>query len=156
MKGFTFIELMVSVSIVAILSVSGTVYLNKMNGQQKLDKAKEEIESAIKLTQNYAKVKQRPTNYTNEVRFTRFQKAASGKIEADVNGVGETYFSKIILNNGISTTFNPIYFWGGTGKQVSADGTFFGANENSQIVLTLNEDVAQTRVIVIDSFGGVE
>lgn len=154
--GFTFIELIVAISILMVTSISGTVYLNKLAGQQKLDRVKTEIESIIKLSQNYAKVKQKPDGYLNEVLYVKIQKLASGTIEADVNGVGTTYFSKNLTENGLTIVFDPIYFWGGSGKLTTVDGSFFSPDATSQILITLNQDIAQTRVIIVNSLGGLQ
>ena len=156
MKGFTLIELMVAIALVIIFASSGVVYLNNFNVKQKLDKAKAEVVSMVKMSQNYAKIKQSPVGNSDEVRYVRLRKNGSN-IEADINGIGTTYFSNKITENGLTITFNNLYFWGGTG-QLSSDvnGTFFGPTDQANITITLNQGVSETRVVVINSLGGVE
>jgi len=155
-NAFTFIELMVSISVLVVLSISGTVYLGKIGSQQKLDRVKNEIETMVKLSQNYAKIKQKPEGFASEVMYIRLQKLLSGNIEADVNGVGTTYFSRNLNEGGLTITVPTIYFWGGSGKLATVDGSFYSPDQTEQITISLNQDIAQTRVIIINSLGGIE
>jgi len=154
--GFTLIELMVVIALVIIFAGSGVVYLNNFNVKQKLDKAKAEVVSMVKMSQNYAKIKQTPVGNSDEVRYVRLRKNGSN-IEADINGIGTTYFSSNITDNGLTITFDNLYFWGGSG-QLSSDvnGTFFGPTDKVNITITLNQGISETRVVVINSLGGVE
>ena len=154
--GFTLIELMVVIVLVIIFAGSGVVYLNNFNVKQKLDKAKAEVVSMVKMSQNYAKIKQTPVGNSDEVRYVRLRKNGSN-IEADINGIGTTYFSSNITDNGLTITFDNLYFWGGSG-QLSSDvnGTFFGPTDKVNITITLNQGISETRVVVINSLGGVE
>lgn len=154
--GFTLIELMVAIALVIVFAGSGAVYLNNFNIKQKLDKAEAEVRSMIKMSQNYAKIKQPPVGNSAEVRYVRLRKTGSN-IEADVNGIGTTYFSNNITQVGLGITLNTIYFWGGTGQLSSdANGTFFGPTDRVNITITLNQGVSETRVVVINSLGGAE
>lgn len=154
--GFTLIELMVAIALMIIFAGSGVVYLNNFNVKQKLDKAKAEVVSMVKMSQNYAKIKQTPVGNSDEVRYVRLRKNGSN-IEADINGIGTTYFSSNITDNGLTITFDNLYFWGGSG-QLSSDvnGTFFGPTDKVNITITLNQGISETRVVVINSLGGVE
>ncbi|OIP87667.1 hypothetical protein AUK05_00735 [Candidatus Shapirobacteria bacterium CG2_30_35_20] len=154
--GFTLIELMVVIALVIIFAGSGVVYLNNFNVKQKLDKAKAEVVSMVKMSQNYAKIKQTPVGNSDEVRYVRLRKNGSN-IEADINGIGTTYFSSNITDNGLTITFDNLYFWGGSG-QLSSDvnGTFLGPTDKVNITITLNQGISETRVVVINSLGGVE
>ncbi len=156
-KGFTLIELMVTVSLMIILVGGGVIYLNNFNIRQKLDKAQAEVASTIKLAANFAKVKQSPLGNSDEVNYVRLR--VNGlNVEADINGVGTTYFSKNILESGLTVTFNPaiLYFWGGSG-QLSNDvnGSFYGATQKADVRISINQGIAETRVIFINSLGGV-
>ena len=150
-------ELMVSISILLIISVGGVVYLNKFNDKQKLDKAQNDLISMIKMSQNYAKVKQSPVGSVESVKFVQLYKTAGGNIEAKNNDAGTLYFSN--KTSDVTITFNPgiFYFWGGTGR-LSKDNnsTFFGPNEKANITITFNQGVAETRVVVVNYLGGVE
>jgi len=147
---------MVAIALMIIFAGSGVVYLNNFNVKQKLDKAKAEVVSMVKMSQNYAKIKQTPVGNSDEVRYVRLRKNGSN-IEADINGIGTTYFSSNITDNGLTITFDNLYFWGGSG-QLSSDvnGTFFGPTDKVNITITLNQGISETRVVVINSLGGVE
>jgi len=160
-KAFTLIELMVAISLMIIFSAGGVVYLNNFNSRQKLDKAKTEVESMVRLAQSYAKSKQAPNGSTDEVRYVTLSNS-SNKIDASVNGTATTYFSNKILEDGLTITFNPpfLYFWGGTG-QLSNDvndvnPNFFGPNQKATVTISLNQGVADIRTISINSLGGIE
>ena len=156
MKGFTLIELMVAIALVIIFAGSGVVYLNNFNVKQKLDKAKAEVVSMVKVSQNYAKIKQSPVGNSDEVRYVRLRKIGSN-IEADINGIGTTYFSNNITEAGLEITLTPVYFWGGTGQLSSDDnGTFLGPTDQVKVTITLTQGVSETRVVLINSLGGVE
>ena len=156
-KGFTLIELIISISLVLIVAVSGTIYLNDFNEKQKLERGVTEIESMVKQAQNFAKVKQPPFGSSDSVKFVQLYKSATGNIEAKVNDVGMTYFSNKIPD--VEITFNPsiLYFWGGSGE-LSEDnnGTFFGPTKTAEIKIVLNKGVSVSEVVIINSLGGVQ
>lgn len=155
-KAFTLIELMVAIALVIIFAGSGVVYLNNFNVKQKLDKAEAEVKSMVKMAQNYAKIKQPPVDNSAEVRYVRLRKMGSN-IEADINGIGATYFSNSISEPGLTVTFSSLYFWGGNGKLSSdVNGTFFGPSEKVDIILSINQGIAETRVVTINALGGIE
>ena len=149
---------MIAVSLVLIVTITGTVYLNNFNTQQKLNQANNEIESMVKLAQNYAKIKQSPVGNSDEVLYVRLKKNGSS-IEADINGIGTTYFSNKINESGLTVTFTPseFYFWGGSGKlSADANGTFLDADETFNISIALNQGTSETKTIVINSLGGIQ
>ncbi|MFA7300925.1 MAG: type II secretion system protein [Candidatus Shapirobacteria bacterium] len=159
MKGFTLIELMISVTLLMIFTVSGAIYLNNFNTKQKLDRVKSEVESLVRLAQNFAKVRQYPAGGSGEVNYVGLSKSATGNIEIVVNGVGESYVSTKINESGLVVTLNPttMYFWGGTGHLSSnINGNFFGPNQKANITISLNQGIAETRVVIINFLGGVE
>jgi prepilin-type N-terminal cleavage/methylation domain-containing protein len=157
-NGFTLVELIISISLVLIVAVSGTLYLNSFNEKQKLQKGVTEIQSMVKQAQNFAKVKQPPFGSSDNVKFVQLYKSAAGNIEAKVNDVGATYFSNKIPD--VEITFDidqpVLYFWGGTGD-LSEDnnGTFFGPTKTAEIKIVLNKGISVSEVVVINSFGGI-
>lgn len=145
-----------AIALTLITTVSGTVYLSNFNHKQKVESVKNEVETMLRQSQNYAKVRQPPVGYTDEVKYVRLQKMPSGKIQADVNGVGATYFSKEV-DNSTTVEFNPqvLYFWGGSGQLSSDDqGTFFDPSIRAQVKIKSDEDLEET--IDINYLGGVE
>lgn len=157
--GFTLIELMISISILAVFITASTVYFNDFNSRQKLNKAEVEVESAVKMASNYAKIRQSPVGDDEKVIFVELSKNVSGKIVATVNGVGATYFASSIVNGGVIVSLNPstIYFWGGNGKLAAdVDGNFYDADQTARIVVSISEGVAETRTVIINSLGNIQ
>jgi len=148
------IELMISVTLIAVFFVGGAIYYNNFITKQKLNKAKAEVESMVRLAANYARTKQAPSG-TDEVRYVRLQKSASNNIEADINGTPATYFSNKILEDGLEITFNPplLYFWGGSGQLRDVNGNFYGSSQTATITIFMNQGIEETRTIIIDSLG---
>ena len=159
-KGFTLIELMIAISLVLIMTVSGSIYLNDFNRRQKLDGVTNNVKSMVSQAQNYAKVKQPPHgDSSGEVKYVQLYKTVAGNIEAKVNDVGTTYFSNKISESEITITFGQpiLYFWGGTGQMSSdVNGNFFDSNQTTSITIMLNQGVAETRNVIINSLGGVQ
>lgn len=160
-KGFSLIELMISITIMAVFFVGATVYYNNFITRQKLDKTKAEIESMIKLASNYARTKQSPVGYNSEVLFTTLLNN-SGKLAISVNGTGTTYISNKISEDSVTVTFNPpsLYFWGGSGQLSNNNKPnnpdFFDSNQKADIKITISQGVAETRTIFIDSLGNIQ
>ena len=158
-KGFTLVELMISITILLVSVMSGTTYFSKFNTRQKLDKNKSEMELMVLQAQNYAAVKQMPNGITGSLKYVELSKNVNGFIEAKVNGIGVSYFSNKITDVDTTITLNPsiLYFWGGTG-QLSADsnGRFYSPDQTANIVISTNVGVAETRTIIINALGGIK
>lgn len=156
--GFTIIELMIAVSLTLIVTTTGVVYLNNFLSRQKLSKATFEVESMINQAQSYAKIKQPPINFVGQVNYVKLQKAVSGNIEASVNGTGNIYFSND-LGDDITLSLSPVtvFFWGGSGHlSTNSTGNFYNPNQKVHVTVGINQGIAETRVVVINSLGGVE
>jgi type II secretory pathway pseudopilin PulG len=161
--GFTMVELIVAISLLMIFSMVGVVYINNFNTRQKLDKTQGDIESTIKMAHNFAKVRQSPAGSTTEVLYVKL--SLSGlTFTATVNGIGATYFSKIISESDVTVSMNsgqPIFFWGGSGKLVSDvtdtdNPVFVNPSDTKSILVTLSQGVGVSRTITLDYLGGIK
>lgn len=158
-KGYSLFEIIVAITIVIMIAGGGLLYLNNFIVSQKLEKVYSDVLSDVELSRSYAKGKQFPGSGVGEVKYVSLSQIIPGKIVAAVSGVGTTYFSKSITENGVTITFTPavLYFWGGSG-QLSTDinGTYFGPSETATISLAINQGVALTKTIIINYLGLVE
>lgn len=160
-RGFTLIEILVSITIVALISGGALIYMNNFNMRQKLNSSQEEVVSALKLAQSYAKTRQLPLNSVeSELNFVRIEVSSGGFLVARANSdVGTTFFSKLVNNNEIEVSTSPavIYFWAGGGGRLShdIDGTPYGVGETATVLVQrkiLSSDYYQ---IVINALGQI-
>jgi len=161
-KAFTFIEILISVTIVALISGGGLVYLNNFNSRQKLEKSKEEIVSAIKITQSYAKTRQLPVGSTlPELNYIRLMMSGDYLV-AGANGNGGSFFRNMVNNGEITVTCSPtyIYFWAGEGKLSKntdvANPSFYGVGETAVINVINGVEAEGSYKIIIDAFGQIK
>jgi Tfp pilus assembly protein FimT len=91
-SGFTLIELMVSVGILMVISISTMVVLNNFTSKQKLEEATEELVSNLRLARNYAMTSQKPAGYGGNITFVSVAIDATGKTTIIPNGAGVIYY----------------------------------------------------------------
>jgi len=156
--GFTLIEILVSVTIVALISGGALVYLNNFNSRQKLDRSKEEVISAIKLAQSYAKTRQLPFGSAEtELQYVQLQ-TVGNYLVAGANGIGSTYFSVLVNNEGMAIGSTPalVYFWAGDGR-LSQDtvGTSYANDEKATFYIQAQNDIDDYGKLEINSLGQV-
>lgn len=148
-KGFTLIELMVSITIMMLLIGIGTVALNSFNARQKVEATKGELISNLKLARNYATTMQLPDGVNGNLKYVQVDLASDGKINV-VTDVGGTYFSKDIspvgVNIGITYPVdnNYIRFASYKGNSLAGDIT---------ININTDEDASYSKKILINSSG---
>lgn len=156
-RGFSLVELIVSVVIVSLISGGALVYLNKFNSRQKLEKTKEEIVASIKLVQSYAKGRQLPQGSTaSELKYVRLE-LNSGSVTAS-DDVGTSYFSKIVENSETKVTFSqsPIRFWSGTGRlALDTSGTAYEVGKTETITIQQTIESTEKYLIRINEMGQV-
>lgn len=64
-RGFTLIELVVTVTVIMVLAGVGAMSLNNFNGLKELESVREDVSNHIKLAKNLAITKQLPEEETN-------------------------------------------------------------------------------------------
>jgi prepilin-type N-terminal cleavage/methylation domain-containing protein len=159
-RAFTLLEILVSVTIVALISGGALVYLNKFNSQQFLNKSKDEVVSAMKLAQSYAKTRQLPFGFgETELNFVQVKISENGFLELRANSdIGPTYSSLLVNSGAISVGSTPaiIYFWAGDGR-LSRDtfGTSYGSDEKATLYVRAGGDVNDYVKIEIDAMGQI-
>jgi prepilin-type N-terminal cleavage/methylation domain-containing protein len=156
-QGFTFIELMVVITIGAVVIGTGMVYLNRFNARQKLESVKREVVSNLRLAQNYAKTRQRPVGSNEDLRYVTVT-VSGGNLIAGINGVGTTYFTQKLVNSSIGVSLNPaiLYYWGGSGQlATNSSGNLFGAGETATVVIRSTKEVTGFITLIIDALGSI-
>ena len=157
-RGFSLVELIVSIVIISLISGGALVYLNKFNSRQKLEKTKEEVVAAVKLVQSYAKGRQLPQDSTaSELKYIKLE--LSGDMITAVNDVGTSYFSKKVNDSETTVAFSrpEIYFWPGTGRlALDIGGTPYGAGNTETITITQTIESTEKYFIRINAMGQIE
>jgi len=154
-KGFTLIELMVSITILVLLIGIGTVSLNAFNANQKIKATRVELISNLKLARNYATTMQLPVGASGSLSYIDVTLANDGRISSrakDVNdiGIGNTYFSRDVspagvnLSIGYSDAVNPYIRF----------AAYKGNLKNGNIIITISApEVGTTNVVEISDSG---
>lgn len=157
-KGFSLMELIVSIAAVVIISGGSLIYLNNFNSRQKLEKAKNEVISSMKLAQSYAKTRQLPVGSTeSKLDFVQVQVNGTNLV-AGANGISSVFFDKKIADSSeVTLSLSPatIYFWNGSGKLTDVNGVVLGDGETATMTITLKADVDDSRRVTINSLGQI-
>lgn len=110
-SGFTLIELIITITIIALMAGGGAVSLNSFNARQKVESAKEDVVTNLKLAKNYATSMQLPSSLEpgklDSVRVT----FTGGTIKVEAVRAGDsqtaTYFEpKVIVPSTLTLTTN--------------------------------------------------
>lgn len=153
MKGFTLIELMVSVAIMGVMVGGGVFYMNRVNSLQKIDSAREELISNLREARNLAITNQKPIGFTDLVTEIYVDLKPNGLLEVKPNSVTEEikYSSKNIadVNIDIGITNGPIRFEMYTGK-------LMGSGSIEIIISSKELTSAEDKVISINSSGLID
>ncbi len=159
-RAFTLIELLISVTIIAVVLGGGLIYFNNFNQRQKLERTEKQIVADLKLAQSYAKTRQVPMGFAaGDLAYVQVQFSA-GNLVAGANGIGATFFSdKMPYNNEIGVGMSPavIYYWAASGK-ISSDpgGNFLGENNRVRIQIQRDDSEVMYKEINIDALGQIE
>ncbi len=158
-RAYTLIEIMVAVSIIAFISGGVMISLNSYSSRQKLNKTIEEVTSAVRLSQNFAKTRQLPVGSgETELLYVRLQLIDGKYLVADANGVGDSYFSTVVTSTeiGVGSTPAVLYFWAGSGK-LSKDnaGTMYGDSEKATFYVKANSDITNYGKLEVSSLGQI-
>lgn len=158
-RAFTLIEILVSVTIVAVISGGALVNLNKYSSRQRLQKSVGEVNSALKLAQNYAKTRQLPIGSgETDLKYIRVFIKDDKYMVAEANGVGSTYFHILVNTDEIEVGSTPaeIFFWSGNGRLVGDTiGTVYASSEKATFYVRANSDITNYGKIEVSSLGQV-
>lgn len=152
-RGFTLIELLIVLTIVGLVTGGGVVYLNRSNALQKIDTAKQEILSNLRFARNLAITNQKPSGFgaLAQVRVSLTSGGVMTSWPVDtVGGVGASYFSKDLTQDGVSVTLSV-----GTTFGFSAyEGRFMGVGNTLGIKIASTElAVGDTKQLIITQSG---
>ena len=159
-KGFTLVELIVSIVIISLISGGALVYLNRFNSRQKLEKTKEEVVAAINLAKSYAKGRQLPPDSVEiKLKYVQVQMSSGGYLVVGANGVGSTYFQeKVNENNVLTVGLNPsiLYFWPGSGYlSRNTLGEMFRNDEIAKAIIQSQNDLTGYYELTINALGQI-
>lgn len=157
-RAFTLVEILVSITIIAFISGGVLVNLNKYSSRQELIRSVENVNSSLKLAQNYAKTRQLPVG-SSETDLNYIHVSMDGDyLVAEANGVGSTYFYTLINTSEIKIGSTPadIYFWPGSGRlSKNTVGTAYTTNEKATFYVGATGDINNYGKIEVDSLGQV-
>jgi prepilin-type N-terminal cleavage/methylation domain-containing protein len=154
-QGISLIELLIAVVIFLVLIGGAVIYINNFNSRQKLNTAREEIVSYLRMARNYAITRQNPdgVNLTYvEVSFN------NGVMTVVPNGVGTSYFAKSVTSEGVTISMDPatLLFSGYEGKMVKLSGGELvpaDINEKTVVLLVLGAGVGESTSVEVNSSG---
>jgi prepilin-type N-terminal cleavage/methylation domain-containing protein len=157
--GFSLIEMVLAVAIMALASTGVMVYYNSFNSVQKTNSTKSELESSLILARNYAKSMQLPIGSVADMQYVEVDLTAGGQIVAGVNGVGSTYFNRDISASSVIITrplvSQDVWFAPYSGKLIYQNGAVL---EPRDVGYTINIGVSsieggETSTVLINASG---
>lgn len=160
-RGFTFIELLISISIIMLLVGGVMASFNSFAVKNKLDNAKEEVMSNLRLARSYAVSMQGVGGVSgSNLKYVKVEMNTDGVMAVTMNSGGE-YFSRDLTpaEMTVAMTPNPLLFGAYEGKAAKLSGVnlqFFniGTGETASIVLTLEMDLGgDSRTIIVNAAG---
>jgi len=160
-KGFTFIELLISISIIMLLVSGVMASFNNFAVKNKLDNAKEEVMSNLRLARSYA-VSMQGAELTagSDLKYVKVEMSTDGVMTSKMDS-GQQYFGRDLTPAEMTVvmTPNPLLFGAYEGKAAKLSGgnlQFFniGTGETASIVLTLETDLGgDSRTIIVNAAG---
>jgi len=118
-RGFTLIELMVTVLLMGLVITVGAVSLSKFGSSQKLEEAREGLISSLRLARNYAVTGQRIAGAAPDLVYVTLVVAADGCVNVYQNDTpARSYLNKDISPDGVTITAKTLRFASYDGKLV--------------------------------------
>lgn len=155
-KGFTLIEMMVSLVIISFLIGGSLVYINSSNLGQKSQGVQEELISDLRLARNYAITNQTPKDFEGVLNYVRVTITDGGtKINVLANENEGTYFSKQISSGVTLTMTNELRFSVYEGKLVGIDMLPVGVGSTPVFVTNVGVGMAYRKRVTVTTSGMV-
>ncbi len=162
--GFTLIELMIAVAVLAITSGLTLLTMNNYSTNQAQAAVRSEIVANLRMARSLAKTMQKPDGFTGDLRYVEVIIYGNVVMEAwayDSLGVGATYFSRNVAKKGVAVSevvSGEIIFAPYEGKLMEFVGTDLVplADGDSREILVGAGDFSETIVIEIRPQGVVE
>jgi len=152
-RGFSLIELVVSLGIMILLSGGVMVYISNFGAKQKLAAAQKEVVEGLRLARSYAVTSQMPDS--GDLNYIEVE-VANKVMTARANGVGSSYFSRELSPTGIDVSLNKdLWFSVYEGKLLKDVGGVTRAVESdygAEIVISSSE-TGSTLAVTIEPTG---
>lgn len=157
-RGFSFIELIVVVAIMALMTGGAVVFINRFNARQRFDMSVEKTVANLKLAKNYAVTLQTPRSDKEltavEVTFDSSQGTMTAvPYPTPDDNPGFTYFSRKVTESGINVSASStVRFAPVTGKLLDSGHKL----TNSSVDISFSSvEVGSAPKIRIDSSGRI-
>lgn len=159
-RAFTLVELIVSIVIVMLISGGALININKFNSRQKLEKAKDEVMTALNLAKSFAKGRQLPQGSSeSELKYVEVRILPGGYIVAGANGVASIYFKNHVYEGVtlmVGLTPAVLYFWSGSGYlSTDTTGEMFNSDEIAKAIIQSKSDITGYKEITINALGQI-
>jgi prepilin-type N-terminal cleavage/methylation domain-containing protein len=161
--GFTLIELIIAVAVLAITSALTLLTMNNYNNNQAQRSVRSEIVANLRMARSLAKTMQKPDGLTGNLRYVEVTIYGNTVVEAKaVNSIGASgiYFSRNVGKKGVSVSepSEPIIFAPYEGKLMKFVGTDLVPLDDteSREILVGTGDFSETSVIEIGPQGVVD
>lgn len=167
-KGFTLVELLVVITIGALMVGMGMIQINSFLNTQRVNSQNSEVLSVVRLAKNYAVTMQSPAGYTQPVNYIAIEITSGGRMRIspgnNISGisVGTTYLEKNLDLKYTEVTpvvFGDIVFGIPDGKLMMLVGNQAVPRPNDysyNIMVRSSQDTTKTNGVLIKSSGVVE
>jgi len=162
--GFTLIELMIAVAVLAITSGLTLLTMNNYSNNQAQASVRSEIVANLRMARSLAKTMQKPDGFTGDLRYVEVTIYGNTVVEAKAfnsSGGSAVYFSRNVGKKGVAVSgvaSGEIIFAPYEGKLMKFVGTDLVplADSESREVLVGTGDFSETSVIEIGPQGVVD
>ena len=155
-RGFSFVEMLVVMSMMAVTLVAGGNYFVKFSNRRQVEQVASMVKSQIELARSHAKVRRLPVGQVQDLRFVRV--LSSGGDITIVSDIGNTYSSTSLGKSGVTIgnlANGELCFSAGDVKLVDLTGTPLSIGSTVAISIFQTDDPAMSKLIVINSTGVV-
>lgn len=158
-NGFSFVEMLIVIAMIVILTTGGLVYINNFNAKQKIEATKRDLVASLYMARNYAKTKQKPYGYSEGLSYIEVKLTTEGDLVVVINGVdgvGTSYFSKDVTPGGVTVSATNLNFDAYNGKLVNVEsGVVSPVDFDSPVKIEIgsSEGIGDTKIIEIKSSG---
>lgn len=162
--GFTLVELMIAVAVLAVTSGLTLLTMNNYSNNQAKSSVRNEIVSNLRMARNLAKTMQKPEGFSGNLRYVEVTISSNAVVEAkayNTTGQSVTYFSRNVGKIGVYVSevlSGQIMFAPYEGKLLKFEGSNLvplGNGESRQILVEV-DGLTEASVIEIGPLGLVE